>query len=82
MKRLLLFICCSVSLFALDINKASLTEFESLKGIGKSKAANIIEYRNSIGCFKEINELKNVKGIGSSILEKNKELLEITKCEE
>lgn len=43
----------------------------SLNGIGESKAKAIIEYRNTNGNFKTTDEIINVKGIGSSVYEKN-----------
>ena len=43
-----------------------------LPGIGDSKALKIIAYRNEVGLFKTIDEIKNVKGIGNSIFEKIK----------
>jgi competence protein ComEA len=80
MKKFLLFVCCGFSLFALDINKASTEEFQTINGIGKAKADKIVAYRDEIKCFKSIDELKNVKGIGDSILMKNKDNLEIGEC--
>lgn len=47
-----------------DINKATIEELEELTGVGAVIANRIIEYRNSIGPFKTIEEIKNVKGIG------------------
>lgn len=61
----------------LNVNKASINDFMSLPGLGESKANSIIEYRNSHGSFKNIEELKEVKGIGESIFEKIKEYLTI-----
>ncbi len=43
-----------------------------LSGIGATKAAAIIAYRESHGPFKSLNDLLNVKGIGVKILEKNR----------
>jgi competence protein ComEA len=37
---------------------------ETLKGIGPSKAAEIIKYRKAHNGFKSVDELVNVKGIG------------------
>lgn len=67
-------------LFAsVDINNASLQELSSLKGIGKSKAAAIVSFRKS-HCFKNVNELSMVKGIGKKTVEKNKTNLKAGNC--
>ena len=49
----------------------------TLTGIGEAKALNIIDYRNTNGEFKDINELKNVTGIGESIFEKIKDNIKL-----
>lgn len=61
----------------LNINNASINDFMSLPGIGETKAKSIIEYRSSHGLFKNLEELKEVNGIGESIFEKIKEYLTI-----
>ncbi len=58
----------AVSAFALDINTASAEEFVKIKGIGDKKAERIIAYRDEHGKFSNIDELKNVKGIGEKIV--------------
>lgn len=50
--------------FPIDINTASAGMFEALPGIGPTLAARIIAHRKSIGRFKSIEQLKDVKGIG------------------
>lgn len=55
-----------------NINSATIDELMSLNGVGESKAKSIIEYRNQVGKFKSIEELKNVSGIGDTIYEKIK----------
>ncbi len=61
----------------ININTASVDELITLNGIGESKAQAIIEYRNSIGLFKNINEIKNVKGIGEAVYEKIKDFISV-----
>ena len=52
-----------------NLNSASQAELETLTGIGPSLAERILEYRNKVGKFKKVDELKNVKGIGQSKVE-------------
>ncbi len=56
-----------------DINSADAAALDSLPGIGPSKATAIIEYRNKIGRFSSIDQLKDVKGIGEGIFDKLKD---------
>lgn len=58
-----------------SINQADLESLQKLHGVGEQKAKAIIEYRIKNGPFKQIEALKNVKGIGDKILEKNKDIL-------
>ena len=61
----------------ININKASLSELKLLPNIGESKAQAIIDYRNSVGIFKTINDIKNVSGIGDSLFDKIKDLITV-----
>ena len=60
-----------------NINTATAEEFNTLPGIGASKANNIINYRNEHGNFTDITQIKNVTGIGDSIYEQIKNYLTI-----
>ena len=44
-----------------------------LKGIGVKKAQAIIDYRKEHGAFVNVEDLANVKGISSRIIDKNKD---------
>lgn len=55
-----------------NINTATAEELtKGLIGIGMSKAQKIIEYREKIGPFISIEQLKEVSGIGQATLDKN-----------
>ncbi len=48
----------------ININTADTKDFETLPGIGPTIANRIIEYREQIGRFKNIEDIQNVSGIG------------------
>ncbi len=57
-----------------DVNSADADGLaESLNGVGPKIAAAIVEYRKQNGPFQSIDELLNVKGVGSKMLERNQE---------
>ena len=53
-----------LALAAVNINTASVDELKTVKGIGKTNAEAIVEYRDAHGPFKTVDDLKNVKGFG------------------
>lgn len=55
-----------------NINTATLAELCQLPGIGETIANNIIEYRQNAGNFERIEDIQNVKGIGSEKFNKLK----------
>jgi competence protein ComEA len=54
-----------------NINTADAATLASLNGIGQSKAEAIIVYREANGPFESVEQLVEVKGIGSRTVEKN-----------
>ena len=55
-----------------NINKATAAELAALDGVGPVLAKRIVEYRTKHGAFKKPEDIKNVKGIGDAIFNKNK----------
>lgn len=58
----------------ININTANMSELKQITGIGESTANKIIDYRENVGKFKKIEDIKEVKGIGDAKYEslKNK----------
>ena len=61
----------------ININTASKELLMTLSKIGESKANSIIEYRESNGDFKTIEDIKNVSGIGDSLFESIKDYITV-----
>ena len=61
----------------ININVASFDELISLSGIGEVKARAIIAYREENGKFNNIEDIKNVSGIGNSVYEKIKDFITV-----
>lgn len=66
----------------IDINTASAAEFQTLKGIGKKKAAAIVANRDANGPFKSVDDLTRVKGIGKKTVEKLRPFIKVVAPEE
>jgi competence protein ComEA len=57
-----------------DINTANADQIsQGMVGIGKVKAASIVQDREKNGAFKSIDELTRVKGIKSATIDKNRD---------
>ncbi|MEH7494278.1 helix-hairpin-helix domain-containing protein [Neobacillus niacini] len=61
----------------INLNKADENELQNLPGIGPSKAAAIMEYRETNGPFKSVEDLKNISGIGDKTFDKLKDLISV-----
>lgn len=55
---------------AVDINTATQSELEAVKGIGPAKAKAIVEHRQKSGPFKSVDDLDKVKGFGKAGVDK------------
>jgi len=61
----------------LDLNRATEQDFDALPGIGARLAERIIAYRQSVGLFHSLDELRQVKGIGSKKFERIRPLITV-----
>ena len=60
----------------ININTATVEELsENLSGVGESIAKRIVEYREHNGEFTNIEDIKNVSGIGDKMFESIKDLI-------
>jgi len=59
------------------LNKSTVDDLVTLKGIGYKKAQAIVAYREQVGAFQSIQDLIKVKGIGEKILIANQGRLKI-----
>lgn len=60
-----------------NINTATKEELDTLPGIGPSKAEAIITYRETVGRFNTIEDIKNVKGIGDKTFQNLKDYITV-----
>lgn len=61
----------------ININSATVEEFQQVKGIGKVTAERIVQYRDDHGPFIKVEDLIEVKGIGSKTLAKIQDQLTV-----
>ncbi|MBT2646017.1 helix-hairpin-helix domain-containing protein [Bacillus sp. ISL-34] len=60
-----------------NLNTTTQEDLETLTGIGPSKANAILEYRETVGKFKEVDELKKVTGIGDKTFERLRDSISV-----
>ncbi len=61
----------------ISINTASVSELQTLSGIGESKAQAIVQYRSEEGEFITVEEVMNVSGIGEAIFNQIKDSITV-----
>lgn len=60
-----------------NINTASTEELMTLSGIGESKAAQIVSYRETNGAFQKIEDIMNISGIKEGVFSKIKDYISV-----
>ena len=61
----------------MNINKADIQELMTLTGIGESRAADIIRYREENGGFQTVEDIMKVPGIKEGAFEKIKDNISV-----
>ncbi len=57
-----------------DINRADAAALaEALSGVGETKAAEIVRYRQQHGPFRSADQLAEVRGIGAALVARNRD---------
>lgn len=62
---------------SIHMNKATAAEFDTLPGIGPTLAGRIVNWRDTNGGFKSINDLRKVGGIGVKLFASIKDLVSL-----
>lgn len=60
-----------------DLNAADATALDALPGVGPVLAARIVQYRESNGPFRSIDQLDEVSGIGAKLMEQLRPLVHV-----
>lgn len=63
---------------SIDLNTASMEELIALPGIGEVTAERIIQFRETKGRFRKIEDIMNVKGIGKKKFENIKPYIKVS----
>jgi len=77
---LILILILPALLFAagtININTADKETLMSIKGVGERRAEAIIQYREENGPFTSIDELTEIRGIGQSLIDSNRDTLTV-----
>lgn len=61
----------------INLNTADSDMLQTIPGIGPSKAQAILDYRETVGKFENIEDIKNISGIGDKTFDKLKEAIDV-----
>ncbi len=59
----------SSSSVVVNLNTATVDQLTQINGLGEKKASAIIEYREYIGGYTDVSQIKNISGIGDTVYE-------------
>jgi competence protein ComEA len=59
------------------LNQASVDALDSLPGIGRKRAEDIVAFRRQHGPFRRIDDLRRIRGVGPKMLAKLRPYLKI-----
>ncbi|MEQ1626668.1 MAG: helix-hairpin-helix domain-containing protein [Nitrospira sp.] len=62
-----------------DLNSATVADFDQLPGVGPVLARRMVDYRKSVGRFHAVEDLRGVKGIGKKKLDQLKPFVTVAK---
>lgn len=55
--------------YPVNLNTATVEDLMSVEGIGENRAWQIVSYRNEIGRYTSVAQIKNISGIGDGVYE-------------
>lgn len=67
----------STPIIVADLNSATAEDLQVVNGIGEKLSARIVNYRNSIGGFRGIVQLKDVYGLSPEVIERVEQRFEV-----
>ena len=62
---------------SVNINTADKETLMSVKGVGERRAEAIIRYREENGAFTSVDQLADIRGIGQSLVDSNRDTLTV-----
>ena len=64
-----------------NINTADSEGLMGLRGVGRTLADRIVEYRAANGRFSSVDDLSKVRGVGRKVLTENRDILQVNESE-
>lgn len=55
--------------YPVNLNTATVEDLMKIEGIGENRAWQIVSYRNEIGRYTSVSQIKNISGIGDGVYE-------------